>query len=155
VLQRTPSPLGVLGSLRAARSGAAEHPEMKQFVRKAVTAIVALLLLFLADRVLEPVPVPAATAVIGGLIGLWLGLTVRWLWLSLGVIAGLVVGAGFHLYVHMTGQSPPPPEGLAAHLAVDGGIGLVVALLVVVATVLAYKALAGSDPTSRSSGRQG
>lgn len=112
-----------------------------RIVRAGGTAIGALALLFIADRVLQPVPVPAATAVVGGLVALWLDRTVRWSWILTGVVAGSLAGVGIHSYVHLTGQSTRPEEGLAIHLVMDGGVGLVVALSVVVLLVVARKAL--------------
>lgn len=114
---------------------------MKQLIRIAVTVVAAAGLLLVADRVLQPVPVPAATAALGGLIGMWLDRPARSSWIGPGLVVGLLAGVGWHLYVHLSGGSPPPFESLAAHLARDGGIGLAVAVPVVVIVLLVSRLL--------------
>lgn len=105
---------------------------MNRILRVLITAAIALVLLFAADILLRPVPVAAATAVVGCLVPLCLGRGCRLRYLALAVFAGLLAGVGIHLWVHVSGGSPSPEEGLAAHLLVDGGIGFGVALVILV-----------------------
>ena len=102
----------------------------------ALTLVVAIPLLLVADRLLQPVPVPAATAVAAGLLAVWLGRrTAIW------AIAGLFPGVGLHTYVHSSGGSPPPEEGVVAHLALDGLYGLIVAAPILLLVTLLAKGL--------------
>jgi hypothetical protein len=114
---------------------------MRPIVQLAVPAAVAVALLLAADWILQPVPVPAATAVLGGLLGLGWGRGAGWGRAAWGVVAGLLAGVGLHLWVHRAGGSPAPDEGLWAHLAADGAVALGVGLGVVTASVLAQRAL--------------
>ncbi|MCG8607449.1 hypothetical protein MJD09_21015 [bacterium] len=59
-----------------------------------------------------------------------------WSWITVGVAAGLLVGVGFDFYVHRTGRSPAPHKGLIVRLAADGGIGLAVASVVLLISIL-------------------
>lgn len=114
---------------------------MRSIALIVVTGGLALGLLFVSDRMLEPVPVPAALMVFGALIGLGMGRYPGFTRVIAGMAGGLLAGVGHHLYVHFTGQSPYPAEGLALHLAYDGVVGLLVALSIVVVVLVAYKLL--------------
>jgi hypothetical protein len=102
---------------------------MKKPVEIAGTALLAILLLVLADRWLQPVPIPAATAVAGGLVALWLGRRVELVGASVG--GGALLGVAVHVYAHRTGNSTFPPEGLPVHAVIDGVRGLAVAVVVI------------------------
>lgn len=99
---------------------------MKQLSRMALTLVVAVTLLFLADRMFEPVPIPAGTAVLGGLLMLWSRVKARGVWVGIGLAIGGMIGAAIHLYVHVSGQSTLPEEGVPAHVVADGIHGLAV-----------------------------
>lgn len=101
---------------------------MKRGLQILATLAAAALPVVLADRLLQPVPIPAATAAVGGLLGLWLGRGLGWGRVGIGVGVGMVLGAAWHGHAHWSGQSTPPAEGLAAHLAVDAAIGFAVAV---------------------------
>ena len=105
--------------------------------------IAAIALLFAAHLILQPVPVPTATAVLGGLLAL--GSARGWRPLGVGIVTGLLAGVGHHLYVHLSAQSPRPPEGLAAHLAGDGALGGILALLILAALLLLDRVLPGGS----------
>jgi Tol biopolymer transport system component len=113
---------------------------MKKPVEIAGTALLAILLLVLADRWLQPVPIPAATAVAGGLVALWLGRRVELVGASVG--GGALLGVAVHVYAHRTGNSTFPPEGLPVHAVIDGVRGLAVAVVVILG-VLALGVLVG------------
>lgn len=121
--------------------GSRDPADVKHVVQILLTVVVTGLLLALADKVLQPVPIPAGTAVLGGLLGLWLGREFRWVRVCLGVIIGLLPGVGAHSCMHWTGRSTLPQEGFAAHLALDGAEGLAIAVLVVGAGVLVRKGM--------------
>jgi hypothetical protein len=113
-------------------------------LRIILSAAAAVLLLWLADLVFQPVPLPAGGVVAGGLLGAWLSRGSVWRWVAGGAALGLVAGMAFHLYVHLTGGSPAPAEGLAAHLIVDGFKGLAVGLAVLLPLLLFKRAAARS-----------
>ena len=114
---------------------------MKSSIIIIVTAVFALILVFAADSVLQPVPVPAAIMVLGGLIGLWVRGKDNYKGIIIGLVCGLLIGVGHHLYIHMTRQSPSPQEGLLAHLIFNGAIGLIVAVLTMLVVVAVHKFL--------------
>lgn len=87
------------------------------------------LVLFIAQLVLNPVPVSGATAYAAGAAGFFfMSADPARLIIALAT-AGGAAGVIMHRNVHLSGGSPPPPEGLLHHLGVEGGIGLGVALL--------------------------
>ncbi|NNG17373.1 MAG: hypothetical protein HKM89_12915 [Gemmatimonadales bacterium] len=117
----------------------------------ALTAGSAVVLLFAADWILQPVPIPAGTATLGGLLPLWLVRRGSRLWVAAGLVVGGSVGSAYHLFVHWSGRSSLPGEGLAAHVAADGIRGVAVAAIVVlfvalVARTLRSRAVKGSVP---------
>jgi len=111
---------------------------MRRLSRIVLTVSIAGILLFVADRILQPIPIPTGTAVLGGLLVLFVSERMR-AWL---VVAGLLVGGGagtiVHLMVHLTGQSTRPVEGLPAHVAGDGTRGLAVAGIVMIVVMVAW-----------------
>lgn len=110
---------------------------MTRLSRIAATLIVAGALLLLADRIFEPVPIPAATAAFGGLVASWSSRRGRAASVLAGLAVGALTGAGIHAVVHWTGQSTLPEEGVPAHVAADGVLGLVVGAVVVLVALLA------------------
>jgi hypothetical protein len=98
----------------------------------------AVAILLLAEWILQPVPVAAATATLGALLATWWR-PGRLPWIGAGLGAGLLAGAAHHLYVHGNGLSPAPAEGLPAHLLAETASGLAVAILATAAAVLARR----------------
>lgn len=84
--------------------------------------------LWLADRLLQPLPVAAVTATLGGLLGLARVRGHRARRVTAGLAAGLLAGAAHHLWVHVSGHSTAPEEGLILHLLAETGVGLGVAI---------------------------
>lgn len=99
---------------------------MRQIPRFAVTLIVAVLLLTLADKILQPVPIPAGTTVLGGLLALWVRSEWRAVWAAGGLVIGATTGTGIHLLVHLTGRSTLPDAGVLVHVSTNGIGGLAV-----------------------------
>jgi len=81
------------------------------------------------NRVFDPLPVAALpTFLMAGLVILWRG----WPGLvpvTLAGAAGAIAGVIIHANWHLSGHSPPPDEGLLAHLAGEGLLGYAAALL--------------------------
>jgi hypothetical protein len=102
------------------------HETMRQISRFAVTLIVAVLLLTLADRIFQPVPIPAGTAALGGLLALWVRSEWRAVWAAGGLVIGATMGTGIHLLVHLTGRSTLSDAGVLAHVSTNGIGGLAV-----------------------------
>ncbi|MBO6576742.1 MAG: hypothetical protein JJ896_14020 [Rhodothermales bacterium] len=104
---------------------------MKRF---GVGLLTAFVLLAVANKLMDPVPIAAATAVFGGLIALWTTRAGAMGWLVVGTIIGLALGVVHHLYIHNAGLSPQPADGVPAHLAQEGAValGIAVAILAVV-----------------------
>ena len=90
--------------------------------------LTSLILLFLANLVLQPVPLPAGLAVLGGLSAWAFGK--RRHGIGLGMLLGVLGGVAWHGYQHVTGQSTEPEEGFVWHLVRDGLIGYGIALLI-------------------------
>ncbi len=114
---------------------------MNRLFRIAITFIVAALLLFLADTILQPVPIPAGAAVLGGLLVMWLRSGPRCVWLAAALVIGGLLGTGVHLSIHLTGGSTLPEEGVPAHVAADGILGLTVGALVLLLVALVVRML--------------
>lgn len=114
---------------------------MTRLSRIAVTLTFAGLLLLLADGIFEPVPIPAATAALGALVAWWSSRRARALRVITGLVVGALAGAGMHAFVHMTGRSTLPEEGVGAHVAADGVLGLAVGGLVALVALSAWALL--------------
>jgi hypothetical protein len=114
---------------------------MTRLSRIVVTFIVAGLLLLLADKIFEPVPIPAATATLGALVASWSSRGTPGVRLVAGLVVGALTGAGMHAFVHLTGRSTLPEEGVPAHVAADGILGLAVGGLVALAALSAWALL--------------
>lgn len=98
------------------------------------------MLVWLADLWLQPAPLPAAFAVLAGAAALgWRAGNRRPA--AVWALAGLLLGVGVHLLVHLTGGSPEPAGGVPGHLALDGARSAVVALAALVVVDLLVRAL--------------
>ncbi len=106
-------------------------------------------LLFVADRVLDPLPFPAAIAAAAGLLALWFLRGARSGLVILALFGGALAGAAHHAYRHLVGASPMPAEGIPIHLLLDLMAGLFAALLAVSAA-LAIRGLRQARSSRRS-----
>lgn len=87
-------------------------------------------MLVVLDRIMSPVPVAALPAFILGAAAYFISRPARVLQNVLAASAiGAIAGTLIHRQSHLTGQSPVPAEGLLNHLAMEGLIGLVAALV--------------------------
>lgn len=106
---------------------------MKGAVRFVVIGALAAILLLLADTILQPVPIPAGTALLGGVLALWF--RPSGIWVVVGWVAGGLAGAGIHVSAHLGGRSTIPEAGLTTHVTLDvlGGLAVAGAILVTLA----------------------
>lgn len=93
-------------------------------VRRVLGLVVAVAGLVLAQRVLDPAPIPAGGLLIGGLIPLALGRSRRPV--ALGAAIGCVVGALVHAYSHVREGRAAAPLETAGHVLADAGYGALV-----------------------------
>ena len=94
-----------------------------------VALIAGGLVLLAANIIMDPVPVSAGPAFAGGVAGFFfMRAEPQRLVINLAVI-GAAIGLLIHRSWHLSGQNPPPAEGLIQHLGVEGLIGLFAALL--------------------------
>jgi hypothetical protein len=107
--------------------------------RLALATTATLVLLWLADFVFQPVPAPAGGVAVGGVLAALLARRPRWRWGVVGVALGLTAGVAFHLFMHASGDSPAPEEGLFVHLIVDGLKGLAIGVVVMLLVVLPFR----------------
>ena len=91
--------------------------------------------LWVANFLLNPVPLAAALAWALGLLLFWLLGSRSLRWASVGVLSGVALGATVHLSAHHTGRSAVPPEGLFMHVLWDATIGLTVGLIALAASL--------------------
>ena len=118
--------------------------------RVALSVVVGAAGLGLSSRYFAPLPVPALTALVGGLLVYWLAGAHRLARTVLGMILGAVPGAVIHHYMHYAEGRLEPAEGLWVHIGLDVATGLAVAasILVVVAVldhVLARRSQPGKN----------
>lgn len=107
------------------------------------TAVIAAVPLAFAHFILQPAPLPALSAVVGGLVARFLVRRGRARATTLGCLLGAVTGVAYHLYVHhVEGRTAEPAEGMIAHLLVDGLLGLGVAAAVLLIATTAFTAAA-------------
>ncbi|MHC4107715.1 MAG: hypothetical protein ACYSTY_06495 [Planctomycetota bacterium] len=102
----------------------------RQAIGFVVSAAAAVGVLWAADLVLQPVPMPAGLAALGGYLAIWFARSRTWMWSVIGVGIGIAAGLGVHAWRHLDAQSPDPQEGLAVHLLIDGLEGFAVAAVV-------------------------
>ena len=116
-----------------------------RFSKVVVTAGTAMAILLVASLLLQPLPIPAAGAVAGGLIGFWVTRRKRLAFTAGGAVAGALAGAALHAWQHFAEDRAHPIAGLAAHLAADAGLGLLIggAVLLVVLVPFAGRASVG------------
>lgn len=111
------------GARRVAGSGASEAVCTTVFAGLGLAALAAAF---------QPLPVPAPTALAGGLIAHWLG------WLGAvrnrhyaatiaGAALGAIPGALIHGYLHYAEGRMEPDEGLVVHVVLDATGGVVLA----------------------------
>lgn len=99
-----------------------------------VDAALGLLVLIVANSVLDPAPLTAATVWIGALAASWFATARPVRAAALGAVPGMLAGICFHLYSHLAGHSTEPAEGIVLHLLSDAGIGLLVGSLALLAS---------------------
>ncbi len=104
--------------------------------------------LYLADFVLDPVPLPAVLAAATGLLALWILGGSRSALAMLALLGGGLAGAAHHFHRHSTGASPPPAEGIPFHVLLDALAGLFAALPALTAA-LAVRGLRRGAPRRR------
>ncbi len=83
--------------------------------------------MYVGDRVIDPLPTPAATMAAGGLGGMWIGRRRRGKSVAIGAAFGLAAGVGLHLWSHYSEGRMNPEGGLLPHVAVDTAQALVIA----------------------------
>lgn len=110
-------------------------------LRMLLGAVAGGLTLFVINLVMNPVPVAALPAFILGALGFVFMSTALQVWVTNLAAIGAVAGVFIHRGWHVEGSSPPPAEGLLTHLAVEGLIGLVAALLALAVMGLALRFL--------------
>ncbi len=92
--------------------------------RGSMDAIPGLAILVVANVLLDPVPLTALLAWALGLALCWIAASRPIIAAVIGSIAGAALGAVLHFFVHDSGRSPAPVEGLPEHLLLDAGTGL-------------------------------
>lgn len=97
-----------------------------------VIAALSLGVLWIGNAWLDPAPLSSATGIAGGLAGLAVGSRKQRgaavTGAVVGLVAGLALGVGGHGYVHASGGSPEPEEGLLRHFGSDALRGAAVAV---------------------------
>ena len=94
------------------------------------------------DRIMQPVPVAALPAFVLGAVAYFLSRPARVMQNVLAAsFVGAIAGIFIHRQWHLAGKSPQPAEGMLNHLALEGLIGLVAALICLGLISLARKVL--------------
>ncbi len=115
------------------------RPRSTNFFLVFIALIAGGSVLLAANIIMDPVPVSAGPAFAGGAAGFFfLRAQPQRLVINLAVI-GATIGLLIHRNWHLSGQNPPPAEGLIQHLGVEGLIGLFAALLALAVTGLVLK----------------
>jgi hypothetical protein len=115
---------------------------MKQWIGLGLALVLGVLLLAGADAVMKPAPIASATAFLLGLIGLWLGGSEVVFRTSAGAVLGAAIGAFIHYYVHRSGGSPEPFEGVPVHIVGNAVLGLAVGAVLLLLVALLARGLA-------------
>lgn len=93
-----------------------------------LTWIIAALVFGGLALLIRPLPVPALTALLGGLLGYTFAVHTR---LLLATVIGMAIGGGlgavFHGYLHYVDERLEPEESLGVHIVFDGCTGLIIA----------------------------
>ncbi len=90
----------------------------------ALAAVVAACLLFVANRLVNPVPIPAVGVIVGGLIGF--SMRKGSLWLVISGSTGCLIGAGVHAYSHFAEGRVQSASQLISHVLGDTGVGILI-----------------------------
>lgn len=97
--------------------------------------LVGFAFLYVANLLLDPAPIGAALAWSLGTVFFWLrGSRAMW-HAAAGILAGALLGAAWHVFVHLAGRSPVPAEGQVMHVLMDATVGLLVGGLAVAASL--------------------
>ena len=99
----------------------------------ALAAAVAAGLLFVADRLVNPVPIPAVGVIVGGLIGL--SMRKGSLWLAISGSTGCLIGAAIHVYSHLAEGRVRSASQLLSHVLGDTGVGILIGTAVLGAVI--------------------
>lgn len=109
---------------------------MKQTIGgSAFDILVGIAVLWVANLMLDPVPLAAALAWALGLLAFWLRGSRSLRPASAGLVGGVALGTAVHLIVHVSGRSAPPSEGPFLHVLLDAAIGLAVGALALAASL--------------------
>ena len=98
--------------------------------RYAIGLVGAVILLAVANVLVDPIPIPAVLAVFGGLIALWLSQGVGLGRVVLGIAVGIALGVLHHMYIHNAGLSPVPEQGLPAHFGINAVLSAAIAAVI-------------------------
>lgn len=106
-------------------------PRIVHFVYSLVTAA---LLLWVADAVLQPVPMPVGGAVLFAFIAYWTphGTMRRCI---IGAAIGLAIGAVAHSMSHILEDRVDAVTGMALHVAADAAISAIVATVILAISI--------------------
>jgi hypothetical protein len=88
--------------------------------------LIGVVILYVANRLLNPLPLAALLAWSIALILVWLRSSHRLAAAFLGLLCGVLLGTGIHAYIHLSGRSPEPPEGPFLHVLLDAAVGFIV-----------------------------
>jgi hypothetical protein len=106
-----------------------------------IMSVTVAAVLWAGDWITAPLPIPALTMSLGGLIGLWLVKTTRINRLMIGSTAGLIVGVALHLWSHYAEGRMNLEEGLLYHLVIDTSTALLIAVVALGIAFLAQQRL--------------
>ncbi len=116
---------------------------MRKVIEVTGTAIIAEGVFAIPTFIMQPPPIPSLTGLVGGLIGFWLARKRRYAMVSVGALAGVLVGVGLHSYQHYAENRLHPEGGLLAHLGLNAGGGLAVAGVVLAVVFAMYRVIVG------------
>lgn len=109
--------------------------------RAALGVVLGGVALWVANTIMQPVPLSAGGAYAAGAVVL-MASTVRSLktgYVALGALAGAAPAVWVHRGWHVTGASPEPAGGLWPHVLGEGLLGLAVALACLGLAVITWK----------------
>jgi hypothetical protein len=89
---------------------------------------VATVMLVIANRILNPAPIPAMGMIAGGLLAFYIRDRLRWL--AIGAVAGWALGISVHTYSHFAERRVSSGSDLVAHVGVNAALGFVVGAVV-------------------------
>jgi hypothetical protein len=85
---------------------------------------VATVMLVIANRILNPAPIPAVGMIAGGLLAFYVRDRLRWM--AMGAVAGWALGISVHTYSHFAEGRVTSGSELVSHVGVNAGLGFVV-----------------------------